>query len=118
MAVETAGFEAGDSAPSGCIEQVARACVRVRALSCVRVCVAVVVVVIVVVCVLCVCVYVCVHARVRVYEWVPVGDCVVAVCGVVWCGVAWYAYRASMMAGRGPRRGLTRDLCLPRKERR
>ena len=52
VAVETAGFEAGDSAPSGCIEQVAHASVRIC-----------VVVVVVVVCMLCVCVYVC------VYEW-------------------------------------------------
>ena len=114
VAVEAAGFEAGDSAPSGCIEQVARACVHARARVCAYVLLSSFV------CCVCVCTCVrvraCARVRVRVFMSgrARVGDSVVVVCSVVWCGVVWFAYRrASMMAGRGPRRRLMRDLCLP-----
>ena len=91
MAVEAAGFEAGDSAPSGCIEQVARACVCACARA--RVC-AYVLLSSSVCCVFmstCVRVRACARVRVRVFMSgrARVGDSVVVVCGVVWCGVVW-----------------------------
>ena len=111
VAAEKAGFEAGDSAPSVCIEQVARA--RMCCVTCVCAYVLLLLLLLCVVCCVFVCTCACIRARVSARAWA--GDSVVVVNGV-WCDVVlvWFAYRrASMMAGRGPRRRLMRDLCNP-----